>query len=82
MALNLAAEIARTGAPVLLLGLAARPAVRLNSWDRALLPLPFSRGAVVWEMVRHPGAAMDDAAVAADWSARLSAATARAEALL
>src|SRR5690606_22774473 len=27
-----------TDAPVLLLGLAARPAIRLNSWDRALLP--------------------------------------------
>lgn len=71
-----------TGAPVLLLGLAARPAIRLNSWDRALLPLPFSRGAVVWELVSHPGAVMDDAAVAADWSARLSAVTARAETLL
>lgn len=69
-------------APVLLLGMAARPAIRLNSWDRALLPLPFSRGAVVWELVQHPGREIDDATVAADWAARLTAVTTRAEALL
>lgn len=71
-----------SGAPVLLVGLACRPALRLGGWDNGLLPLPFGRGAIVWD---GPIAWSDqDApeAVRADWAARLSAATARAEALL
>lgn len=32
-----------TGLPLVPVGVAARPARRLGSWDRALLPLPFSR---------------------------------------
>ena len=38
---------ALTGAPVVPLGFAARPARRLASWDRFLVPLPFARAAVV-----------------------------------
>ena len=37
-----------TGAPVVPLGFAARPARRLHSWDRFLVPLPFARAAVVF----------------------------------
>jgi lysophospholipid acyltransferase (LPLAT)-like uncharacterized protein len=37
-----------TGAPVVPLGFAARPARRLASWDRFLVPLPFARAAVVF----------------------------------
>ena len=37
-----------TGAPVIPLGFAARPARRLHSWDRFLVPLPFARAAVVF----------------------------------
>ena len=37
-----------SGAPVLLVGLACRPALRLGTWDRAILPIPFGRGVVVW----------------------------------
>ncbi len=37
-----------TQAPVMVAGLAAAPAWRLNTWDRFLIPLPFSRGAVVY----------------------------------
>ncbi len=65
----------RAGAPVLLVGLACKPAIRLNSWDRTLLPLPFARGAMVWD-----GPFEGEAAEAL--GARLSAATARAEAVL
>jgi len=32
-----------TGAPLYPLAIAARPALRLGSWDRTLLPLPFAR---------------------------------------
>jgi lysophospholipid acyltransferase (LPLAT)-like uncharacterized protein len=37
-----------TGAPVVPLGFAARPARRLASWDRLLVPWPFARAAVVF----------------------------------
>jgi lysophospholipid acyltransferase (LPLAT)-like uncharacterized protein len=37
-----------TGAPVVPLAFAARPARRLASWDRFLVPLPFARAAVVF----------------------------------
>ena len=70
------------GAPVLLLGLACRPAIRLNSWDSAVLPLPFGRGAMIWELVRHPGAGTTDAELAEAWAERLTVLTDRAEALL
>lgn len=71
-----------SGAPVLLLGLACRPALRLNSWDEAVLPLPFGRGAIVWDLVRHPGDSASGAELAAAWAGRLTAVTDRAEALL
>jgi lysophospholipid acyltransferase (LPLAT)-like uncharacterized protein len=38
---------ALTGAPIVPLAFAARPARRLSSWDRFLLPMPFARAAVV-----------------------------------
>jgi len=39
---------AATGAPIVPCGFAARPARRLASWDRFLVPLPFARAAVVF----------------------------------
>ncbi len=36
-----------SGAPLVPVAYAARPAVRLSSWDRTLLPLPFARVKVV-----------------------------------
>lgn len=77
-----AARLAKqTRAPMLLAGLACSPAIRLNSWDRTVLPLPFARGAVVWA---GPFEADDRPAdeLCADWGAALSDATARAEALV
>lgn len=69
-----------SGAPVLLIGLSCKPAIRLNSWDRALLPLPFGRGAIVWEVARYPdGAELSD--VARDWATRLTTVEAAADAL-
>lgn len=72
---------ATTGAPVLFLGLAASPAIRLGGWDQGVLPLPFARGVIVWDgPVRVPREA-DVAALRLEWAARLSAATRRAEAI-
>jgi lysophospholipid acyltransferase (LPLAT)-like uncharacterized protein len=75
----------RSGQPVFLMGLAARPAWRIESaWDKVMFAAPFGRGAVVWDGPFHVPADADDEAIAAlvaDWSARLSAATRRAEAL-
>ena len=72
-------------APVLLVGLAARPCVRLGTWDRAVLPLPFAKGAIVWA---GPFRVPDDAdaaeldALGEAWQAELSRVTAEAEARL
>ncbi|MDR3512404.1 MAG: lysophospholipid acyltransferase family protein [Caulobacteraceae bacterium] len=70
----------RSKAQVLLLGLATKPCVTLNSWDRAVFPLPFARAALIWE--RQPDVADDDdiEAVRQAWTERLSALTRQAEA--
>lgn len=81
MAEGAAMLAASSGAPVLLLGLAAGRAIRLRSWDRTLLPLPFARAAMVWDgpfMAPRDG---DREAIRLELEQRLSAATARAEAL-
>lgn len=75
----------RSGAPVFLMGIAASPAASLQTWDQAMLALPFGRGRVVWDGPHTVPAKADDAEVAllaAHLSARLSDATRRAEALL
>lgn len=78
-----AAAVARvTGAPVLLAGLACKPAIRLGSWDGAMIPVPFGRAAMVWDGPHLATRSDDVEAVSADWGARLAAATRRAEALL
>ena len=67
-----------SGAPALLIGVSCKPAIRLNSWDRAVLPLPFGRGAIVYDLVRYPeGVATDQ--VLRDWTDRLTAVEARAD---
>jgi hypothetical protein len=76
----------RSGQPVFLMGIAANPAWQVaNSWDRVMFAAPFGRGAVVWDGPLYVPADAGDAAVAQlieDWSARLSAATRKAEALV
>jgi len=67
-------------APVLFVGLSCNPAIRLNNWDRTVIPLPFGKGAVVWERVDFPEGA-DLADVTADWRERITAVEARADAL-
>lgn len=78
-----AAVLARSsGVPLMLVGLACRPAIRLNSWDRACVPLPFARGAIVWAGGEQAERSADTAVLASRWAAELSAATRRAEALV
>ena len=67
-------------APVLFVGLSCSPAIRLNNWDRTLIPLPFGKGAVVWDRADSPEGAEPDHVVA-DWTARITAVEAAADAL-
>ncbi len=67
-------------APVLFIGMSCKPAIRLNSWDRAVLPLPFGKGAIVWDVADYPdGSELADVAFA--WTERLNAVEAEADAI-
>jgi lysophospholipid acyltransferase (LPLAT)-like uncharacterized protein len=76
----------RSGQPVYLMGIAASPAMQLRkTWDKVMFAAPFGRGAVVWEGPLFVPGDADEAAIRdliADWSARLSAATRRAEGMV
>lgn len=75
----------RSGQPVFLMGIAANPAVQADTWDKVMFAWPFGRGAVVWDGPLHVPADADAATIAgllADWSARLSLVTRRAETLV
>lgn len=75
----------RSGQPVFLMGIAASPAKQFDTWDKVMFAAPFGRGAVVWEGPLCVPADADEMAINAlivDWSARLSAVTRRAEALV
>jgi lysophospholipid acyltransferase (LPLAT)-like uncharacterized protein len=76
---------ARTGAPVMLMGLCASPALELKTWDRMQLPLPFGRGVIAFDgPVRAPedADAEEILRLRGEWAARLTAATQAAEAAL
>ena len=75
----------RAGQPVYLMGIAAHPALQMNTWDRIMWAAPFGRGAVVWDGPFHVPKDAGEAEIAAlveNWSRRLSEATRRAEALV
>ena len=38
-----------SGAPVLFVGVAVNPCIRLKTWDRTIIPLPFAKAAMVWD---------------------------------
>jgi|APCry1669190591_1035303.scaffolds.fasta_scaffold08491_2 lysophospholipid acyltransferase (LPLAT)-like uncharacterized protein len=85
MTLGVATLAGMSGAPVLLVGLACDPAINMKSWDRAMLPRPFGRGAIVWDGPHHAERTSDAGALGhlTDvWGARLNAVNAEAEALL
>jgi len=67
-------------APALFIGISCNPAIRLDSWDRGVVPMPFGKGAIVWDRADYPQGA-DMAEVIVDWTARLNAVEARADAI-
>lgn len=74
----------RSGAPIYLVGVAADPCWRLDTWDKVMIAKPFGRGATVWDGPHYVSRDADEAAVAAQIAAlseRLSLATRRAEVL-
>jgi lysophospholipid acyltransferase (LPLAT)-like uncharacterized protein len=71
-----------SGAPVMMVGLACKPCIRLGTWDTAVVPLPFAKGAMVWDGPLYADNKSDLVALASDWAARLSAVTDRAEQLV
>jgi lysophospholipid acyltransferase (LPLAT)-like uncharacterized protein len=72
---------ALTGAPVIPLAVGARPARRLASWDRFLVPLPFARCALVFGACVHVDPDRDREHARADLERALVEVTARADAL-
>jgi hypothetical protein len=74
-----------SGAPVFLFGMAASGAVNLNSWDKTQLPMPFTRGCVVFDGPLRVPPDADEAqseTIRLDWQNRLNAAQQRAEAIV
>lgn len=77
------AALARaTGAPVLMVGLAAAPAWRLKSWDRTMTPKPFARAAMVWAGPFHAAREDDADVLTREWEAQLRRLDARANLLV
>lgn len=75
----------RAQVPVFLMGLAARPALRLKTWDGTKLPGLFGRGCILWEgpYFCPPDATEEDVdRLCLEWAAALTGACARAEAVL
>ncbi|MEM9964642.1 MAG: lysophospholipid acyltransferase family protein [Asticcacaulis sp.] len=67
-----------SGAAVVLIGQASSRFTAINSWDRQRIPMPFARGAMLWEVLPPVPADADDAvleALRADMGTRLSALT-------
>ena len=71
-----------TGAPVLFVGIAMKPCIRLGTWDRTIIPLPFARAAMVWDEPAVMTRDDDPDALVETWTARLSAVSRRAEAIV
>lgn len=71
-----------SGAPVLFVGVAMKPCLRLNTWDRTIIPLPFARAAMVWDGPASAGREDDPDLLTESWGKRLSAVSRRAEVLV
>lgn len=69
----------RADAPILPYALAASPAKRLKTWDRFIIPLPFTKGAIVFGEPIETARGDDVDAVRGLLEARLNEITARAE---
>ena len=76
---GLAALAALTGAPVVPLAFAARPARRLHTWDAFLIPAPFARCALVFGETVHVRRDEDREGATARLERALDTVTARAD---
>ncbi len=72
----------RAGAGILPYAISSTPAFRANSWDRFLLPLPFTRGAIVFGPMLRASPELDPEALRLELQARMDTASARAEVIL
>jgi lysophospholipid acyltransferase (LPLAT)-like uncharacterized protein len=85
MSLGVARMAKLAQAPVYMIGLAARPAAQMNSWDRTRLPSPFGRGAVVWQGPYGLAADASDndlGGACLEWAAALTSACEQAKTVL
>lgn len=69
----------RSGAPILPYALATSPRKRLGSWDRFIIPFPFTRGAIVFGPMLFTQREDDPETLQAELQTRLDAAVAKAE---
>lgn len=69
----------RAGVPILPYALASAPVRRLATWDRFIIPFPFTRGAIVFGPVLQTRREDDPETLRAELQRRLNAATLRAE---
>lgn len=72
----------RSGAPILPYALASSPAKRLGTWDRFIIPFPFTKGAIVFGPPIHTSRDDDPIDLQAQLQQSLDIATARAEAIV
>lgn len=70
---------ALTGAPIVPMGIAARPARRLRTWDEFLVPLPFARCGVYFGPLAHVARGADREQARAEVERALDDATAAAD---
>jgi hypothetical protein len=71
----------RAGVPILPYALSVKPATRLSTWDRLIIPWPFTRGAIVFGPPLETRRDLDPVDLQAELQKRLDAATARADML-
>lgn len=72
----------RARSPILVYALASAPSRRLDSWDRFMVPLPFGRGAIVFDGPFEMPREADPETLRLLLEERLNAAQARAETLV
>ena len=72
----------RSGAPIIPYALAASPSKRLKTWDRFIIPFPFTKGAIVFGEPIFADRSSDTNAIRTLLETRLNEATARAEKLV
>ena len=71
----------RAGVPIVPYALSVKPAWRLDTWDRFIIPFPFTRGAIVLGPALATPRSADPAELQAELQERLDAATRRADML-